>query len=62
VLEKRGLNTQVRTLDKRIAYLRARRARPSIDEKRPAVLEISAQRKAPRRQNTRLIRESAEGK
>ncbi len=61
-LEKRGLNKQVRTLDKRIAYLRARRARPSIDEKRPAVLEISAQRKAPRRQNTRLIRESAAGK
>ncbi len=67
-LEKRGLNQQVRTLDKRIAYLRARRARPAIEakraalvDKRPAVLEISAERKAPGKQSTRLVREPAAG-
>lgn len=62
LLEKRGLNKQVQNLDKRIAYLRARRARPAIDRKRPAVLEISAERKAPRRQSTRLVRQPAAGR
>ena len=52
----------MQTLDKRIAYLRARRARPAIDEKRPAVLEISAERKAPAKQSTRLVRQPAAGK
>ena len=54
-LEARGLNKDVQILDRKISALRFRLARPGEDYRRPAVLEISASRKAPADQNTRLI-------
>jgi ankyrin repeat protein len=54
-LAARGLNKDVHNLDRKIATLRFKLARPGHDYRRPAVLEISARRKAPTEQNTRLI-------
>lgn len=55
VLEARGLSKDVQAVDRRIALLRFRIAKPGPDYRRPAVLEISADRKAPRNQDTRLL-------
>lgn len=62
ILAARGLNTDVQKLDRKIATLRFKLAKPGEDYRRPAVLEISASRRAPREQSTRLIREPAAGK
>jgi hypothetical protein len=58
-LASRGLNKDVQQLDRKISSLRFKLARPGEDYRRPAVLEISASRKAPAEQNTRLIVEPA---
>ena len=54
-LEARGLDKDVQRLDRRISALRFKLAKPGEDYRRPAVLEISARRKAPAEQDTRLI-------
>ncbi len=55
-LAARGLNKDVQTVDRRISMLRFKLAKPGEDyRRRPAVLEISASRKAPKDQKTRLI-------
>ena len=54
-LDARGMKTEVQKLDRKIAALRFKLAKPGQDYRRPAVLEISANRKAPREQKTRLI-------
>ena len=61
-LAARGLDKDTQKLDRKIAGLRFKLAKPGEDYRRPAVLEISASRKSPREQNTRLIREPAAGK
>lgn len=53
-LASRGLQDSVDRLDRQIAKLRAKRANPALDTP-PAILEISASRKAPRDQKARLI-------
>ena len=58
-LAARGMNKDVQLLDKKISSLRFKLARPGEDYRRPAVLEISARRKAPAQQSTRLIVEPA---
>ena len=54
-LESRGLKEATAKLDRRIAGLRAQRARAYKDSIPAAVLEISARRAAPSDQKTRLI-------
>jgi hypothetical protein len=49
------MNKDVHILDRKISSLRFRLARPGEDYRRPAVLEITAKRKAPREHSTRLI-------
>ena len=58
-LERRGKKEAVAKLDKRIAQLRAQRARAYKDSIPSAVLEISAKRAAPGEQRTRLIFEES---
>ena len=58
-LAAKGLNKDVQQLDRKIASLRFKLAKPGEDYRRPAVLEISASRKAPTVQDTRLIVEPA---
>ena len=55
ILAARGLEKSVQTLDRRIAALRARRARADMDVPATALLEISASRAAPEDQTTRLV-------
>ncbi len=55
ILAARGLEKSVQTLDRRIAALRARRARADMDVPAGALLEISASRAAPDDQTTRLV-------
>ena len=62
VLAEKGLNREVQRLDRQIASLRFKLAKPGEDYRRPAVLDISASRQSPSNQNTRLIREPAAGK
>ncbi len=57
VLASRGMKSAVDGLDRRIATLRAQRARAERDSLPPAVLEISAKRAAPTEQGTRLIQD-----
>lgn len=54
-LARRGMTDAVAKLDRRIAQLRAQRARAYKDSIPSAVLEISARRAAPGDQRTRLI-------
>lgn len=54
-LEAKGMNRDVQLVDKKISALRFRLAKPGEDYRRPAVLEISASRRAPNEQSTRLI-------
>ena len=54
-LEARGLNKDVQLIDRKISALRFKLAKPGEDYRRPAVLEISASRKAPRDQKARMI-------
>jgi hypothetical protein len=53
-LVARGLDKELPKVDRRIAALRYRLARPDGDYRRPATLEITASRKAPRNQKARL--------
>ena len=62
VLVARGLTKDVQAVDKRISFLRFKMAKPGEDYRRPAVLEISASRKAPKDQKTRLIVAPAKGR
>jgi hypothetical protein len=55
LLAARGLTGPVSKLDRRIAALRAQRARADRDRSPAAVLEISASRTSPGDQRTRLI-------
>ena len=55
VLAGRGLARSVQTLDRRIAALRAQRARADMDVPSGALLEITASRTAPEDQTTRLV-------
>ena len=58
ILASRGMKDAVAKLDRRIAALRAQRARADMDV--PAtVLEISARRRAPTDQEMRLLKEAA---
>jgi hypothetical protein len=60
-LARRGMTDSVDKLDKRIASLRAQRARSQkVAGNRGTVLEINARRDAPTEQNTRLIFEAGE--
>ena len=52
ILAARGLNNSVDKLDRQIAALRAK---PELDRRPAAILEISASRRAPREQKARLI-------
>lgn len=52
ILAARGLNASVHELDRRIAALRAK---PVLNNRPAAILEISASRRAPREQEARLI-------
>lgn len=52
ILAARGLNRDLDEIDRKIAALRAR---PELDMRTSAVLEISANRKLPREQKARLI-------
>ena len=54
-LAERGLETSVQKLDRRIAALRAQRARADMDVPAGALLEISASRAQPDDQTTRLV-------
>jgi len=58
-LAAKGRNKDVQSVDRKISVLRFKLAKPGQDYRRPAVLEISASRKAPTQQNTRLIVEPA---
>ena len=53
-LAARGLDQEVQKVDRRIAALRVRLAKPGGDLRRPATLEISAERRAPTRQKSTL--------
>ncbi len=55
ILASRGMTGAVDKLDRRIASLRAQRARAERDTPQAAVLEISASRASPRNQETRLL-------
>ena len=55
ILASRGLTNAVNTLDRRIAALRAQRARADMDIPATALLEITASRASPDDQNVRLI-------
>ena len=55
VLAARGLTEEPAKLDKRIAALRAQRARAEIARSPAAALEISASRAAPQEQRMRMI-------
>ena len=55
VLASRGVKRGLDSLDRRIAALRAQRARAQRDSSPAAVLEISARRASPAEQRTRLI-------
>lgn len=57
-LAARGLTKEADKLDRTIAALRFKLARPDPDYRRPAVLEISARRDEPQDQKTRLIWDS----
>lgn len=62
-LAANGLNKDVQLVDRKIATLRYKLAKPGEDyRRRPAVLEISASRKSPRDQKARLIVQPAAGK
>jgi len=54
-LAARGLDKEVQLVDRKIASLRFKLARPGEDYRRPAVLEISASRKSPQDQKARMI-------
>lgn len=54
-LAARGLDKSVEKMDRRIAALRARRARADLEVPAGALLEITANRNAPEDQSTRLI-------
>ncbi len=62
MLVARNLDKQVAQLDRRIASLRYKLAKPGEDDRRPAVLEVSASRKDPADQKTRLIVPPSGGK
>jgi hypothetical protein len=55
ILAARGLTDAVTKLDRRIAVLRAQRARADLDVPAGALLEISASRAAPEDQSTRIV-------
>jgi hypothetical protein len=55
ILAERGLARSVQSLDRRIAALRAQRARADMDVPAGALLEITASRAAPEDQTTRLV-------
>jgi uncharacterized protein len=59
-LARRGMTESVAKLDKRIALLRAQRARAQKEATPAVVLEINARRGAPEEQSTRLIFEAGE--
>jgi hypothetical protein len=59
-LARRGMADSVAKLDKRIALLRAQRARAQKEGTPAVVLEINARRGAPEDQSTRLIFEAGE--
>jgi hypothetical protein len=59
-LARRGMKDSVAKLDRRIAQLRAQRARAQKERTPAVVLEISARRGAPAEQSTRLIFEAGE--
>jgi hypothetical protein len=54
-LALKGQLKDVQIIDRKISALRFKLAKPGEDYRRPAVLEISASRKAPTEQKTRLI-------
>jgi hypothetical protein len=54
-LALQGKLKEVQQIDRRISSLRFKLAKPGEDYRRPATLEISASRKAPSEQKTRLI-------
>jgi len=54
-LVARGLDKEVPKVDRRIAALRVRLAKPGGDVRRPATLEITAERRAPARQGSTLV-------
>jgi hypothetical protein len=54
-LASRGMDKSVEKLDRRIAALRAKRARADMDVPAGALLEVTANRNAPEDQSTRLI-------
>jgi hypothetical protein len=54
-LAARGLVKDVQLVDRKISVLRFKLAKPGEDYRRPAVLEISASRKAPKDQKARMI-------
>lgn len=60
-LALKGQLKDVQLIDRKISTLRFKLAKPGEDYRRPAVLEISASRKAPTDQKTRLIVEPATG-
>ncbi len=53
-LVSRRMNKEVALVDRKIAALRFRLAKPGPDYRRPAVLEVTAERRAPQRQEVRL--------
>jgi hypothetical protein len=55
ILVERGLARSVQTLDRRIAALRAQRARADMDVPAGALLEITASRAAPEEQSARFV-------
>jgi hypothetical protein len=54
-LAARGLIKDVQLVDRKISVLRFKLAKPGEDYRRPAVLEISASRRAPKDQKARMI-------
>ena len=54
-LASKGRLKDVQVVDRKISSLRFKLAKPGEDYRRPAVLEISASRRAPAEQKTRLI-------
>jgi hypothetical protein len=54
-LASRGLGKEAEKIDKRIATLRFRLARPGDDYRRPATLEITAERRSPAQQGSSLL-------
>ena len=62
ILAAKEMHKDVRILDRKISVLRFKLAKPGQDYRRPAVLEISASRRAPQDQKTLLIVQPAPGR